>query len=332
MKRLISMALACATPLAAQEASGYDRAVAARLADKPAEAVELLDRWLQARPTDSDAFVQRGYAYLALGENRRAESDFRAALDMVPTYADAKAGLDLALARQSSSSFRSHVRVAGVWSNLDTGRDWWEWSVDAQHEISETTTAGGQVQWYRRFGVADVELSGRVSARIAENAWLRASLGGTPAAHFRPEIAMALGGDYRVVGGSEATVLTFDGSYQRFPSQNVVVLSPGVVQYFANGKGWLTLRGIGAIVEGGSLEPGASVRVDFQPRQDHRIFAGFAHGPDTDLGVVTNVTSLFAGAIFPISKTLSIEPAVAHESRDDGGQRTEVRVGVKAAF
>lgn len=332
MKRLILLAIACATPVAAQEASDYDRAVAARLADRPAEAVELLDRWLVLRPADSDAFVQRGYAYLALGENRRAERDFRAALALAPAYADAKAGLDLALARQSSSSSRSHVRVAGAWSSLNTGRDWGELSLDAQHEISEATTVGGQIQWYRRFGAQDVELSGRVSARIADNAWVRASLGGTPASHFRPEIAMAIGGDYRVIGGSEATVVTFDGSYQRFPSQNVVVLSPGVVRYFAGGNGWLTVRGIGAIVDGGSMKAGASSRVDFQPREAHRLFVGLAYGPDTDLAVVTRVTSIFAGGVFAVSKTLGIEPAVAHEWRDDGGQRTEIRVGVKAAF
>jgi hypothetical protein len=74
------------------------------------------------------------------------------------------------------------------------------------------------------------------------------------------------------------------------------------------------------------------LRGDYQPHERHRLFAGVADGPDTDLGVVTNVTSLFGGVEFPIAGRISLTTSLAHEWRSVGSDRTELRAGIKAGL
>ncbi|MFN4038124.1 MAG: YaiO family outer membrane beta-barrel protein [Erythrobacter sp.] len=319
-------------PLAAQEQNDYQKAVAARTEGEFARAIALLDGWLLANPSDSDALVQRGYAHLALGNEAQAKADFDAALALAPSYADARDGLAILRARQSAQS-RGFVVAGGAWSALAGNRpDWWEATLSAEAPVSPGLSLGGRASWFQRFGIENVELEGRIAARAAPNLWLRASLGGTPSADFRPEVAAAAGADLRVSEGSHATVVSLDTSFQRFPLQDVVTLTPGITQYFGDGRFWGTIRGIGIIPDGQTIELGVLGRLDFAPREGERYFAGAVRGPDTDLGIVTRVTSVFAGAEWPVTDGLSLMPAVAHEWREVGGDRTEFRIDLRARF
>lgn len=325
-------AAAIASPGLAQQQNDYEAGVAARQAGDPARAEALLDRWIAAHPADADALVQRGYARLARGDRRGAQDDFRATLAIAPEYADARDGLARA---QSADTDRPPATLAleGAWSDLSGGaRDWREVTLDGETSVSTSTHIGGRANWYERFGREDVELVGRIGLHPSRDIWLRAFAGGTPNADFRPELEAGLGMDYRVAPGANPTVLTFDASYQRFPLQDVVTINPGVVQYFAGGKAWATLRGIGTVADGGPLQVGALGRVDYAPRDRSRIYAGIANGPDTDLGIVTRVTSFFGGGEIPLADTFALTGGLSHEWRQGGAERTEVRVGVKAAF
>jgi len=323
---------ALAAPLSAQAPSDYEAAVSARQAGEPREAVILLDRWLAEHPADSDALVQRGFAYLALEQRTKAADDFRAALILAPDYADARDGLARALRREENAGL-GYIIAGGAWSDISGGAaDWSEASLDVAAPVSTTATLGGRAVWHRRFGAEDVELVGRAALHPADDIWLRVSAGGTPSADFRPEIAVAVGADYRVTKGSAATVISLDAAYQRFPLQDVIIINPGVVRYFAGGKAWGTLRGIGTIADGGNLQVGALARIDYAPGTKRRFFAGIANGPDTDLGIVTRVTSVFGGAEFPLGADLSVLPSIAHDWRENGGERTEFRLELKAGF
>lgn len=329
---LLPVAAAISAPVSAQSSTDYDAAVAARQTGDARQAVILLDRWLIEHPDDSDALVQRGFAHLALGHRAEAAADFRYALELAPDYTDAKEGL----ARAESVEIEpqgAYAIAGGAWSDLDRGAaDWSEAAIDFAASVTNEAAVGGRVAWFRRFGVEDTEFIGRVTLHSGDNLWLRASAGGTPNAQFRPEIAFAAGGDYRLKDGPAATVLTLDASYQRFPLQEVVAINPGVVQYFADGRAWATLRGIGTVADGGNLEVGALARIDYAPEPRRRFFAGLANGPDTDLRVVTRVTSVFGGAELPVSESLSVLPSLAHEWRENGGERTEFRLDLKVAF
>lgn len=330
---LLAMSLcAVSAQLCAQPATDYAAAVMARDAGDPQSAINMLDRWLAQHPRDSDALVQRGLAHLALDNQARAAGDFRSALEIAPNDADARDGLARS-ERRDPSIGSGHVIVGGAWSDLDRGAaDWTEASLDIAAPVSRTVALGGRVASYRRFGFKDLELVGNVTSHPTENMWLRMSVGGTPNADFRPKIALAAGADFRIVGGTNATVLNFDVSYQRFPLQNVVTVNPGIVQYFAGGRLWSTLRGIGAVADGGRLQIGALARLDYAPVERRRYFIGFANGPDTDVGIVTRVSSLFGGAEFPVAGRVSVMPSVAREWRANGSHRNELRLDLKLVF
>jgi len=349
MTRLFALAAAAlATPLAAQDVrpdaaqaptqapapgeNAYEAGVAARLAGDASRAAALLDVWIAAHPVDSDALVQRGLARLALGRLGEAEADFRAALALAPGYDDAKAGLATIAARRQTPR-GAWVMAGGALSRLGAGRrDWLEASFAGEVPVGPQLALGGRATWYRRFGSGDTEIEARLAAHPGENLWLRASIGETPAADFRPELALSAGADLRLAGGPNATVLSLDASWQRFPLQEVVSITPGITQYLAGGRWAASLRGVGIVPQGGGLELGALARIDFAPRERHRLFIGAGNGPDTDLGVVTRVSSLFAGAEVPLGKRWSLLPSLAREWRQSGPDRTEARLEIKAAF
>jgi YaiO family outer membrane protein len=330
---LAGLLLVLGSPLAAQEVrSDYEAAVAERLGGNNAGAVQLLDRWIAAHPHDTDALVQRGYAHLALGDIRAAERDFRAVLALAPDYADARAGL-ASLSERREVPRSGYLLAGGAWSDLDSGgRDWREASLSGEVPVSQALSVGARAGWYKRFGLEDIELEGRIATRPSENVWLRASIGGTPNADFRPELALAAGADVRLAQGPQATVLSLDAAWQRFPLEEIVTVSPGLTQYFGGGRWWGTLRGIGIVPEDSDLQVGVLGRIDHAPDERHRYFVGAVNAPDTNLGVVTRVTSLFAGAELPLAERFSLLPSISREWREAGPDRTELRLEVKASF
>lgn len=327
------LAAMLAAPVAAQEQNSYEAGVAARQSGQPAEARRLLQDWLAAHPDDADARVQLAYAEMALGDLDAAETGFAAVLRQAPEYADARDGLALVAARRSGepAPARGLVLVEGAVSDLSGGaRNWSEIAGEIQVPVG-AVTLGARAGWYRRFGLEDVEMAGRIGVHPTRNVWLRAHVGGTPKTDFRPELDVGGGVDVRL-GDRSSTVLTFDGAWQRFPLQDVATISPGVIQYLADGKAWLTVRGIGVVADGGPLEVGGLVRADYQPNSGWRVFGGAANGPDTDLGVVTRVTSVFGGVEAPIGDRFGVVGSVSRDSRDGGFDRTEFRLGLKARF
>jgi len=328
---------ALALPSAAfgQGPTAYDQAVAARLDGRPAEAARLLRAWLSEHPDDVDARLQLAYAELALGNLDAAEAGFRAVLAAAPDYADAREGLNQVAARRAAPdpARRAELTVEGALSDLEGGAsDWHEAGVRLRLPADAATSVEAAGTYYRRFGLDDVELAGTVVHRAGEDLWLRAEASAAPNADFRPQWGIGAGLDWRLRGGDAATVLTLDTRYQDFPAQHVTTLSPGLVQYFADGRAWLTARAFGVIPEGGDLQLGWLLRGDFAPADRYRLFAGVADGPDTDLGVVTDVTSLFGGFEVPLGDRFSLIGSVGREWREAGADRTDFRLGFKVGL
>lgn len=324
-----------AAPVSAQEQSDYQAGVAARLAGRPADARNMLATWLQRHPNDVDAQLQLALAELALGNLDAAETGFEEVLAQAPDYADARDGLAAVAARRASAvapNARRSILVEGAVSDLEgSAADWREAAIDLEVPAGLRGTLGGRAAYYRRFGLDDVELVARAGFHPSDDLWLRVFAGGTPNADFRPEVEFGGGVDLRI-SHQAATVLTLDAAYQRFPLQDVVTINPGVVQYLPGGKAWITLRGIATVADGGPLEVGGLVRADYAPRENWRLFAGIANGPDTDLGVVTRVTSAFTGLEAPIGKRFSLVGSLSRDWRHVGPDRTEARLGLKARF
>lgn len=317
-----------AVPALAQD-TGYDRAVAARLAGDPALAVTLLEPWLAEHPGDADALVHYGYALLALGEHDRAEQAFADALALAPGYADALDGLALAAAHRSDAPAprRSFVLAEGALSDLDSGQqDWHELGLAASLAAGERSTLDLRGNWYDRFGISDSEFGALLTHRAGQDLWLR--IGGlvTPGADFRPEVGASAGLDYRFAAHSVATI---DASWQQFPAQTIWTLRPGFTQYLGGGRYALTVQASAAAASGRDVLVGASVRGDHFASDRTRFFVGAASGPETDLGIVRQTTSLFFGGEVALGADVSLLGSAAREWSGIGADRSEARIGLK---
>ena len=335
---IVAACIAMASVPAAAQDSPYDRAVAARLAGDPQQAVQLLEPWLADHPGDTDARVQYGFALLALGRYDDAETAFHAVLAAAPEYADARDGLALVEQRRAGDTNgdgdaamrRGFLLVETALSDVGNGQDdWHEIGLTASVPINPETTVDASARWYDRFGSQDTELGALVTYRADADSWLR--LGGSfaPSAQFRPEVAVAAGVDRRIASD---TIGSIDASWQRFPLQDVITLRPGITQYFAGGRFALTVHGRAVFADGEDILIGGTVRGDYLPGDRQRLFVGVATGPETDLGIVSDTTSLFAGGEFPISRDLSMIGSVTREWRGIGADRTEGRIGIKIAL
>lgn len=310
----------------------YDRAVTARLADNPALAASLLEDWLAENPDDVDALVQYGYALLALGKLEDAEFAFQKVLRQAPEYADAAQGLALIAERRESERVagRGFLLVEGALSNPGGGQDdWQELGVLASLPVGTRTTLDLGGTWYRRFGTEDLELGVLATHRSTENLWLRAGASVTPNADFRPATGISAGFDFRIASG---TIASLDSSWQSYPVQDVWTVRPGITQYFGGGRFAVSLHGRIVAADGEDVQVGGTLRADYLPIARTRLFIGAAAGPDTDLGVVRDTTSIFAGGEFPLTQDLSLTGSIAQEWRENGFDRTEGRIGVKLSL
>lgn len=326
--------LALAPAPAAAQLNSYEEAVAARQTGEPVKAVELLAPWIAANPQDVDARVQLGYALLALNDLDAAEAQFRAVISAAPDYADAAQGLALIERRRSAAPAQQrYVFIEGSLSDLSQGRKGWsEIAVGALLPVSRDASTRLNAAHYRRFGVEDVEVAGELTVQTSANSWLRAKGSGTPSADFRPEWSVGAGLDRRLGSSANPTVVGMDIGFQRYPVQDVLLVSPAVTQYFAGGRYSLTARANAVRPEDDSFRIGGALRADYFPRERVRLFLGAASGPDTDLGVVTTTTALFAGAELPLTSTLSLTASVAQEWRDGGFDRSDARLGLRLGF
>lgn len=326
--------LVAAPAHAAVQPNPYEEAVAARLAGEPRKAVDLLQPWVAANPQDVDARLQLGYAFLAVNELDAAEAEFRTVLSSAPDYTDAVQGLALIEQRRGAPPVQQrYVYVEGAISDLSQDREGWsEFAVGALQPLGRKASSNLRATHYCRFGVGDVELAAGATVQASANSWLRLNGSVTPSADFRPEWSLGAGVEHRLTNSANPVLVGLDASLQRFPVQDVLLISPVVTQYLDSGRFSITARGNAVRVGGGSFRIGGSMRADYFATERVRFFLGAATGPDTDLGVVTNTSALFAGAELPLTGSVSLTASAAREWRDDGLGRSEGRLGLRFGF
>ena len=334
MRAALAIALLlAAAPVQAQERGPgvLEAAAEARLAGDPQRAVRLLEPYLAQRPDDVDARLQYAYALLALGRADAAGAQFEAVLAAAPDYADARDGLALVAARRASpDARRATLLVEGALADVGgQARDWREAGAVLSLPFGDDALELGG-RYYSRFGLEDAELGAGFTHRAGPDGWLRAGIGVTPAADFRPEVSARIGYDRRIAAGLAATVVGVDAGWRRFPVQDVWNVSPALTRYFGDGGISVTVRADAVLPQGDDLRFGGSLRGDYAPADRLRAFAGIAAGPDTDLGIVTDTYSVFGGGEVPLGDALSLTGALSREWRDGPADRTEFRLGLKA--
>ncbi|MFN3946386.1 MAG: YaiO family outer membrane beta-barrel protein [Allosphingosinicella sp.] len=331
---LLSIGLIAAVqPPAGEEL--YREGVAARHAGDHRRAVALLRQLVDAEPGNADAQLQLGLALMAEGRLDEAEAALRRTLAIAPDYADARAALARLEAQRRSTPqpHRWELDLDASYSALEGGRpDWREGAVQLRHHVDPRTTIGGTLEASRRFGLRDVYGELRIDHRLADGASFYLSAGGTPDADFRPEWQLGAGGAVRVAEGPAATVLTLDARQARFRAGDIQTVSPGVEQYVAGGRAWITARWINIFDEAGRHRSGWLARGDLMANDRLRLFAGLADAPDVSEGVVTDTFTIFGGAAVDLDARTTLRLSVAREDRVGGGDRTQFGIGMGVRF
>jgi YaiO family outer membrane protein len=344
----------------------YRDGVAARHAGEAARAVSLLRRVVAAQPDNADAQLQLGLALLAEGRLGEAEAALRRTLEIAPGYEDAQialarieqrrgnragalaalepvsptnseaAGLRAQLASPAegdASPYRWQLNVDGSYSALDGGRrDWREGTVQLRYQATDETAVGGSVEVSSRFGNTDTYGELRVDHRLSEGAGVYVSAGGTPDADFRPEWQIGSGGSVRVIEGKTPTSLTIDARQAHYRAGDIQTVTPGIEQYVAGGRAWLTARWINIFDENGDHNSGWLARGDVMATDRFRLYAGVADAPDVSEGVVTDTFSIFGGAAYDLSDRATLRFSLAHEDRETGSDRLQAGIGLGLRF
>ncbi len=132
-------------------------------------------------------------------------------------------------------------------------QNWREGNARIGFQVQPGTVVSAAIQAANRFGISDTYVEGRIDQKV-----FRGDLtgylyvGATPNAHYLPEWVTGAGGTARVVqqrGLFAATVLTLDARYATYVAGPVRTVSPGMQQYFLDGRLWLTGRWINVVDE-----------------------------------------------------------------------------------
>ena len=366
MKRRLLALLAlglvsAAPPEAPAPAPTYEAGVAARLAGDHARAVQILREVVARDPANSDAQVQLGLALLATGDLDAAEAAFRRTLELAPAYDDARIGLariaqrrgdtngalaalePVNPANQDAAGLRTRLSgpaatrwqldLDGGYAALDGGQpDWKEGNVRLRYQLTEDTALSGSAEIANRFNRTDAYLEARVDHRVADGTSLYLSAGGTPDADFRPGWQVGAGGSTRVRDGDNATVLTLDARQARYRAGDIQTLTPGIGQYLAGGRAWVSARWINTFDENGKHSSGWLARGDVLATEQLRLFAGLADAPDVSEGVVVDTFSLFGGVSYDLDERRTLRLSVAREDRASGSDRLQFGLGMGWRF
>jgi YaiO family outer membrane protein len=131
-----------------------------------------------------------------------------------------------------------------------------------------------------------------------------------------------------VRGGPNPTTLTLDARQARYRAGDIQTVNPGIEQYVAGGRAWLTARWINIFDENGEHHSGWLGRGDFMANDRLRLFAGAADAPDVSEGVVVDTFSLFGGISYEVSERNTLRLSVAHEDRARGSDRLQLGAGL----
>jgi YaiO family outer membrane protein len=321
--------------------------------DKEPGNVEAVD--LQARL----AFYQ--------GDLDRAESGFRQVLELAPDHVESLVGLgDVAMARRERQAAQDYYRrgleiepgapglrakldrataVEPTW-RLDTaigysrfgadGREPWRENFNRlSYRVTPSTTIHGGAEISERFGLTDVYYEGGIEHEFTEWLYGDSAFGGTPSPDFRERWAARVNGAVRISQGGRSvggTVLSLQTKFAEYDTGNVETLNPGIEQYFADGRLWLTGRWINTLDETGEHLIGWLGRLDFQATDTLRVYGGLSNAPETQGNTTLDTRSAFAGVIIDVTSRVAIRADLLYEDREGSSSRVAIFSGLSLSF
>ena len=300
--------------------------------DESATEVETL---LADFPGNVEAINLLGRLALYRGDAPAARSAFAEALRVAPGNAEAEAGMADAEAAQSVAAKRGRIAFGYSHSTFSrsANRDWREAEADGSYDLDADTRLSGGVQVSRRFGLTDTYVRGGVERRLGPDVRVRLQLGATPDADFLARWTAEAGVTLRLLDGGHLvgpTEAFADVRHSHYGTGDVRTVNPGFEQYLFGGQTWLTARWLNSFdVEAGNKRAaGWSLRADWQALDRLRLFGGRAEAPETELGVIVETRSSFAGAVLVLTPDIDLTVAYSHDNR----KNTYVRDVVSATI
>lgn len=330
----------------------------ARLADRFAQAVQIASCAVRAHPEDADAWYELGAAHAALDARDEARKAWLHALDLAPSYDDARLGLarlawrdgDVARARgwltSVSSARRADPETASLASALDEAeRSAVDWRMGG--EITRSTLSSNLSDWTgarvslsrregassfglaiehdRRFDREDLYMELEATHQAAGLLWSLA-LGGAPDADFRAEQSIRIGlereDEHWHVAGNLTHAEYAVGPVEKFDLRAGYDLSP----VFRIQASAVLVRD-----EQGRTRGGYGLGARWRPLSGLTLDAGWSDAPESSDGMTVDVRSSSVGAAFSLSPELQVRIGFLAEKRA-AYDRSETSVGLAKTF
>jgi len=237
---------------------------------------------------------------------------------------------------ETGEKLRWRVDGAFSYSELTEPRPpWREFSGQITYFGDNDLAYHARVETYERNRRKDTYMQAGIDARLSESLSAYFALGGTPNANFRPRWQVLAGGAARLWQGKDVvgpSLFTLDTKWSVYSGGDVTTITPGIEQYLFSGAVWFNARLSNTRNEQGQWLHGWNVRVNWLPRDDLRVYAGFGEDPETVNNRTFLTQAYSAGGVWALSERTEFRLDFLHEDRLDSYVRNSVTFTVTKKF
>ena len=336
--RFPSALLQLDTVLAAQPAHFEARLMRARIHSwqgKYAEAsAELADLHREA-PANIDVRLARASLLHYQGRSAEAVKAYRRILQANPENPEALEGL--ANAERAAAAVTPRWRAdAGVEHSFFTRRPQPAWNqgfVQIGKFVTGPTFVYARAEVYRQFENTDAALEAGLSHRFSDRLYAAAAAGFAPDADFKPEWRVYGDAGFRFYDSPNDlrawTVLSL--WYDAYALTEVLRTSPGLRLEW--GPAWaVTLRVNRVDEQGNDAVYGWSTRLDGPLPAGALFHAGYADTPETVAAATVATRTVFAGVLFPCTKSVNLDLGYTRDDRENAYIRHAFNAAVTQRF
>ncbi|MEQ9504806.1 MAG: YaiO family outer membrane beta-barrel protein [Hyphomonas sp.] len=347
---LAALSAGLSLPAFAESGSIIEQARTARFENAPENALDLLGDWLDAYPEDSDAWLEAGYAQIALGDLDAARLSFEQVLKISPGYTDAEVGLaridyfngDLMSASDrldrmvdtgDTRELRKQIKTAQAAVEVTSARaeifversslsgglpDWKTVAASLSDRIAPNISLNGTVEHTQRFEREDLYTQVQVDWGSGDRWASYAGVGGTVNADFRPRAILYGGSQFGLIqakAGRAALDGTISASVAEYTSGQVTTLSPGFIARFSGDTARFGGRLIALSDETGELRYGQAYEAGLDVLRGLGLRLSWSDAPETSEGRTFDVESISLSAKFEITSQVTAVIGASSEQR-----------------
>jgi YaiO family outer membrane protein len=334
----------------AQAMNPVNEARSVRLAGEPDHSLIVIEAWLNEHPDDADAWLEKGFAQIAVGDFAGARGSFDRTLQLSPNYDDAHLGLarlDFFEGKHSSALRRLVPRqetaesralldqihdahaadsqrpfradVSAEYSQLSGDLpDWTSFALSLSSRVSDDTAVTGTVEHTRRFERDDVFAKFQVDQSL-KNGWsVYGGGGGTVDADFSPRAVVFAGGEVGLtepVSRQPELDATLYASIADYTSGQVTTFSPGLAARVFDDNIILRGRIILLSDEADDLRTGYAQEAALNITPEFAVHLAWSDAPESSDGQTLDVQSTSLAFKWIIKEPIGVTFGAVSEER-----------------